>query len=140
MEDLKCDYCKKSYIENEIYRIRVKIPCLETKYWMDGIARIGLCNKCYGSGEAIDELKTHFLINFAEDLKIEIKKEPKNLYDYFDNFDIITIDNDIISSIINNVNLNIWIYLLKLIMTEILSGNTIKIIKLMEVGMLSMDY
>ena len=140
MTDIKCDYCKHSLIEEEIYRIRVQIPCLETKYWMDGIARIGLCQKCYESGKAINELKTHFLINFAEDVNFEVKIEPRNLYDTFEEFNLIDTDMDIIYSMVNDINLNIWLYLLKSIMNEILNGNTIKIIKLMEVGMLSMDY
>lgn len=140
MEDLKCDYCKMTCIDDEIYRIKVQIPCSETKYWIDGIARIGLCQKCYDSGEAINELKTYFFINYAEELKCEVKKEPKNLYDTFDDFDTIKINYDDVSGIINNINLDIWLHLLKLIMAKIFSGNTKKIVKLMEIGMLSMDY
>ena len=140
MEDFKCDYCKITYVENEIYRIRVQIPCLETKYWIDGIARIGLCQKCYDSGNAINELRTYFFINYADELKCEVKKEPKDLYYSFDNFDIIKVNYDDVSGIINNVNLGVWLYLFKLIMAEIFNGNTDKIVKLMEAGMLSMDY
>lgn len=140
MEDLKCDYCKMTCIDDEIYRIKVQIPCSETKYWIDGIARIGLCQKCYDSGKAINELKTYFFINYAEELKCEVKKEPKNLYDTFDDFDTIKINYDDVSGIINNINLDVWLHLLKLIMAKIFSGNTKKIVKLMEIGMLSMDY
>ena len=140
MEDLKCDYCKMMCIDNEIYRIKVQIPCSETKYWIDGIARIGLCQKCYDLGEAINELKTYFFINYAEELKYEVKKEPKNLYDTFDDFDTININYDDVSGLINNINLGVWLHLFKLIMAEIFSGNTGKIVKLMEIGMLSMDY
>ena len=140
MEDLKCDYCKITYTDNEIYRIRVQIPCSETKYWIDGIARIGLCQKCYDSGNAINELKTYFFINYAEELKYEVKKEPKNLYDNFDNFNIINFNYDDVSGIINNINLGVWLHLFRLIMAEIFNGNTIKIVKLMEIGILSINY
>ena len=73
-------------------------------------------------------------------LKCEVKKEPKNLYDTFDDFDTIKINYDDVSGIINNINLDVWLHLFRLIMAEIFSGNTKKIVKLMEIGMLSMDY
>ena len=140
MTENKCDYCKRSIIDPESYRVRVRIPCINTKYWMDGIGRIVLCKTCYGAGSALNELKTYIMIRFADQLEYEVKKEKTDLYKNFKDYCVLKYDQDKVNSMINNIDLNLWIYLLKIIMAEICEGNTEKIIELMEIGMLTLDY
>jgi len=140
MSDLKCDHCKQCIHTSHCNRIKVLIPMSNTRYYIDGVARIALCNKCYESGEALKEVNQYFNLQFGEIMQYDVNKERTDLYNNFKDTVRLPYDQMKVNSLKFRIDMEIWIYLLNLIMGSLGEGDDEMIVRLIDAGMLSIYF
>jgi hypothetical protein len=137
MKEYNCDYCKCKITTEKCIRIKVIVPFCETKYYIDGIARITLCQKCYSDGNVLKELNDIFMGNYGCIFEYDINEERVNIYDNFKHYGVLRFNQDEADALMYQKNIDVWMFLFNLMTKEIYSGNSIRIIQLMDAGMLS---